>query len=261
MTTKNARARESKFLLSSIFDEMALRNTLTHITELVFPVSKEHVERQKLRLLRSGHEYVSNLPLQIALYCNACYFPFWAITNAIAIAIKYPYINNLYITANLAVFVAFSVVEIIRLIVAYSGNLREKMPELAGSWMLTLIIQTPIILFMLFYEQLTITPPERAVNAIMAVLIIIEDVMMYFAVQVMNTYQLAKFHFKQFHDLERENQGFESEDLDVGLGGDVIAELPREVASSRSGVASARRESLTKRSTAENPSMNLERID
>ena len=77
------------------------------------------------------------------------------------------------------------------------------MPELAGFWLLTLLLQTPFALFLLFNEATIITPLERAVTVIMTLFILLEDVIGYFAIRAMVDSQVNKFHLQQFANLEQ----------------------------------------------------------
>lgn len=76
------------------------------------------------------------------------------------------------------------------------------MPELAGFWLLTLLLQTPLVLILLFNEATIITPLERAVTIVMAVFILFEDVAGYFATRAMVHSQVNKFHLQQFTNIE-----------------------------------------------------------
>lgn len=77
------------------------------------------------------------------------------------------------------------------------------MPELAGFWLLTLLLQSPFVLFLLFNEATIITPLERAVTIIMTAFILFEDVVGYFAIRAMINSQVNKFHLQQFTNLEQ----------------------------------------------------------
>ena len=76
------------------------------------------------------------------------------------------------------------------------------MPELAGCWLLTILISLPLTILLLFNEGAYILPPERAVNILLLIFEIIEVVAGYFAIHAMVNLQVAKFHLKQFYDLE-----------------------------------------------------------
>jgi len=76
-------------------------------------------------------------------------------------------------------------------------------PELAGFWLLTLLLQSPFVLFLLFNEATIITPLERAVTIIMTAFILFEDVVGYFAIRAMINSQVNKFHLQQFTNLEQ----------------------------------------------------------
>ena len=73
-----------------------------------------------------------------------------------------------------------------------------QVPELAGFWLLTLILQVPMILFLLFNTGLNILPLERAMNIVMALFILFEAICGYFAIRTMVNYQVTKFHLRDF---------------------------------------------------------------
>lgn len=49
-----------------------------------------------------------------------------------------------------------------------------KVPELAGFWLLSILLQFPLILFQLFNEAILIQPLERGVHIVLALLILIQ---------------------------------------------------------------------------------------
>ena len=80
-----------------------------------------------------------------------------------------------------------------------------QVPELAGSWLLTLLVQFPLIMLLLFNEAQDIYPLERAINLIMALFVWFEVICGYFAIRTMVNYQMTRFHLRQFTDLEQIN--------------------------------------------------------
>ena len=77
-----------------------------------------------------------------------------------------------------------------------------QVPDLAGSWLLTIILQLPLILFLLLNEATVILPLERAVNIIMTAFIVSEVIIGFFAIRTMVHAQMVKFHLRQFVDLD-----------------------------------------------------------
>jgi len=78
-----------------------------------------------------------------------------------------------------------------------------QVPELAGFWLLTLLLQSPFVLFLLLNEATIITPLERAVNIVMTAFVLFEDVAGFFAIRAMVASQVNKFHLRQFANLEQ----------------------------------------------------------
>ncbi|XP_067686920.1 transmembrane protein 17-like [Haliotis asinina] len=183
--------------------DATFRRTMTNVTDVLFPVSKTARDPQRQQIIKPGNEYVTNLPLQMALFFNACYSPLWMITIAVVIEAKFAYLNMLYQIIVTAVFIAYSIIEVVRLYLGYVGNLMERVPELAGFWLLTVLLQLPLILLMTFNEDAKVVPLERAVNIVKALFIVFEVICGYFAIRIMVNYQVTKFHLQQFSDLEQ----------------------------------------------------------
>lgn len=182
--------------------ESTLRKTVNTMTDFIFPVTKDTRKHQSLR---SGHDYISSLPFQMALYFNVCFAPFWFICSIAILIIKFSSLLILYKIILVAAYVMFSIIEIIRLYLGYVGNLMERVPELAGSWLLTLLVQCPLIMLLLFNEAQNIYPLERAIHIVMALFVWFEMICGYFAIRTMVDYQMTRFHLRQFTDLEQIN--------------------------------------------------------
>ena len=78
-----------------------------------------------------------------------------------------------------------------------------QVPELAGFWLLTLLLQFPIIIMLTFNESALILPLERAVHIVEGLFILFEIICGYVAIRTMVNYQVTKFHLRQFTDLEQ----------------------------------------------------------
>lgn len=67
---------------------------------------------------------------------------------------------------------------------------------------MTLLIQLPLILLLLFNTEPLLLPFERAVHIVEALFVVFEVICGYFAIRTMVNYQVTKFHLRQFTDLE-----------------------------------------------------------
>ncbi|VDM83280.1 unnamed protein product, partial [Strongylus vulgaris] len=143
-------------------------------------------------------EPLLSLPLGMALHLNACFAPFLFIAEISCLILKYPYLPVTYkvilvavlfvyilveivrlflgIVGNLgekypylpvtykvilvAVLFVYMLVEIVRLFLGIVGNLGEKIPALSGFWTLTLVLQLPIHLFLVFNLAVAPVPLE-----------------------------------------------------------------------------------------------------
>ncbi|XP_020601735.1 transmembrane protein 17-like isoform X2 [Orbicella faveolata] len=149
----------------------------------------------------TGNEIVSNLALQMSLYFNVYFSPFWYTTCIVMLVAKYSKLDSVYKFITIVIYVAMALVEVARLYLGYAGNLQEKVPQLAGFWILTLVLQLPLTLMLLLNESMLIMPMERAVNIIMALFVLFETVQGYRVIKSMIEQQISKFHVQQFDDL------------------------------------------------------------
>jgi len=74
----------------------------------------------------AGSEISTSLALQISMFFNIFFFPFWLTSHAVMLNIKYLYLVNTYQVILIAILVLFSLIEMIRLYLGYVGNLQEK---------------------------------------------------------------------------------------------------------------------------------------
>lgn len=79
-----------------------------------------------LYLCFTGNENLTSLSLQMSMYFNAFFFPFWLITYCIMLEVKYQYLTDTYRVILIAIIVLFTAIEVARLYLGYIGNLQEK---------------------------------------------------------------------------------------------------------------------------------------
>jgi transmembrane protein 17 len=77
---------------------------------------------------------------------------------------------------------------------------------------LSLLLQLPLVLFLLLNEATIITPIERSVTIILTAFVLLEVLIGYFAIRTMVNSQVNKFHLQQFTDLEQIDDTYEAEE-------------------------------------------------
>ncbi|XP_043938147.1 transmembrane protein 17-like [Protopterus annectens] len=149
-----------------------------------------------------GNEIISSLPLQMSLYFNVFFFPFWWVSEVIGLQLKYPVLQDFYKFIIITIVILMTLIEIIRLYLGYMGNLQEKVPELAGFWLLSLLLQLPLILFLLLNEGIEILPLERAVHIVFTLFLTFEVAVAFMTLKRMVNHLATRFHMRQFDDVE-----------------------------------------------------------
>ncbi|XP_069485115.1 transmembrane protein 17-like [Ambystoma mexicanum] len=148
------------------------------------------------------NDVVSSLPLQMSLYFNAFYFPFWWVCDVVMLQLKYSIIADYYKFILVTILILVSLIEAIRLYLGYTGNLQEKVPELAGFWLLSLLLQFPLVLFLLLNEGLEPQPLERATNIIFVLFLVFQVLVAFITLKRMVNHLATRFHLRDFDRLE-----------------------------------------------------------
>jgi len=157
-------------------------------------ISPEPEARAALRL---ASQVVSSLPLQMTLYLNLIYFPCWLAVILMVAMVKFSLLNYLYKFVLVTILVAVIIIEVVRLYLGYLGNLGERVPELAGFWLLTILLQLPMQAFLLFNTDLILVPVEKAAGSVMLVLVVAELICGFLALRRITRQQAARFHLHQ----------------------------------------------------------------
>ncbi|XP_046847622.1 transmembrane protein 17B-like [Xenia sp. Carnegie-2017] len=195
-----------------------VQRAFTSVTETVFPGSQSLRHVLKEKNLGSGTELVSDLLLQMCLYFNSYFSLFWFFSSITMLVTKYKYLASYYKFILIVIYIIMVVVEMIRLYLGNVGNLNEKVPELAGFWLLTLLLQLPLTLLLLFNEAAIVLPLERAVHIVMAIFVILEVVQGYRVINMLTRNQISKFHLRHLEDfVELEDFPGGREETDVIL--------------------------------------------
>ncbi|TPP64280.1 Transmembrane protein 17 [Fasciola gigantica] len=168
-----------------------VRQLIKSLTEHVFPVNRRELERLEAQRRKTGFEYVSNLPLQMLIYFNCFYAPFWFISSLVALILEF-----VYKVINTAIFSLYAVLEGPRLYLGFCGNLMETVPELVGSWLITLLIQLPAISIMIFNPYTILTSFERVIHAVELIFILLEIFVGFFVIKLLVRHQALKFHMR-----------------------------------------------------------------
>ncbi|KAI8823983.1 uncharacterized protein EV422DRAFT_302318 [Fimicolochytrium jonesii] len=143
-------------------------------------------------------EVSSYLPLQILLFFNVWLFPLWTL-GMIAIAIwktTHTEIEGMQRFLMAFALAFFVVVECLRLWFGYKGNLLERVPELAGHFLLTLFPQCLIAIYLAFGQRLgqgSTMPIETVINMIYVAFLVPEALCAYIAARNIIRAQSARF--------------------------------------------------------------------
>lgn len=167
-----------------------LSNTVETLTGKFFP----GVSFSQLGDSSYGNEVVSSLSLQMVIYFSALFFPCWLVTSLVMMTLKFQYVSNLYQFILVAIYFAVPLIEVIRLYIGHVGNLEEKVPELAGSWLLSLLLQLPLLLFLILVPGTWSLPMDYAVNSIFLIFVILHLIFGYQAINITAAHQTRLYH-------------------------------------------------------------------
>ncbi|XP_069475223.1 transmembrane protein 17B-like [Ambystoma mexicanum] len=180
-----------------------IRQSLASISGSLFTNNKTSVYGAERQVYHPGHEVQSSLPLQMMLYFNALYFPFWWVSAITILLLKYELLPYHYQFLLVMALTIISVIESLRLYLGYIGNLHEKVPELAGFLLLSFLIQLPLLLFLLTDQETLLLPLEIAVHTVYLLFLVAELMGAFFTLKTMARALAMEFHLRQFHTTSR----------------------------------------------------------
>ncbi|XP_039627923.1 transmembrane protein 17A [Polypterus senegalus] len=193
-----------------------LQLRLLKLSGALFTHNKTRDSGDRAVAFNSAHQMVSHLPLQMLLYFNVFYFPFWWLSEVLMLELKLPLLAGYYQVLLIMGMVVITSTELLRLYLGYIGNLQEKVPELATFWLLTVFFQLPLLLFFQTDEEVVILPLERAVHLIFLLFLVSETVMAFLALKAVTQKLTLKYHLSQFDDGTGHNGHRQSDFLMLG---------------------------------------------
>ncbi|XP_062446393.1 transmembrane protein 17B-like [Rhea pennata] len=179
-----------------------IRWGLTTLSGSLFTSNKTW-DSGSVQIYHPAREVLASLPLQMMLYFNVYYFPFWCLAEGMMLQMKYSLLPRYYQLLLVAAFLILSLVEGFRLYLGYIGNLQEKVPELAGFLLLSFLIQLPLLLFLLMDNNIIRLPLETAVHILYLAFLASEIPAAFFALKTMTKQLATQFHLQQFKDGDR----------------------------------------------------------
>ncbi|XP_056410230.1 transmembrane protein 17A-like, partial [Hyla sarda] len=96
------------------------------------------------------------------------------VSSIMCLYLQYVLLPDYYKFILVTLLILMSVIEVIRLFLGYSGNLQEKVPELAGFWLLSILLQLPLLLFLLCDPGAEPLPLERASHGILTAFLLFQ---------------------------------------------------------------------------------------
>uniref|UniRef100_A0A8D2KYD7 Transmembrane protein 17 n=1 Tax=Varanus komodoensis TaxID=61221 RepID=A0A8D2KYD7_VARKO len=143
---------------------------------------------------------LSSLPLQVMLYFNAFYVPFWGLSEGVMLELKYNLLPAYYQFLLVAAYLTLVLAEALRLYLGYIGNLQEKVPELASFLLLSSLIEMPVLLFILMDPHIIRLPLETAVHLLLLLFLLSEIMAAFVALRAMAKHLARQFYLRQFEE-------------------------------------------------------------
>ena len=111
---------------------------------------------------------LANVPLQIMLFSNSCLSILYAVViGAVAVEKSIGYSHDVPIVA----LFLWVVIEPIRLSLGFSGNLTEKVPNLATYLLMTVFPQLPLVVYLGFLQGVTF-PIDNILGSFMLICLV-----------------------------------------------------------------------------------------
>jgi len=148
----------------------------------------------------SRYQVAASTPLQMTVYFSAPYALVWAISNQLLFYWKSREFDVPLVVAVVSpmIFWVWFLLEPVRLLLGYVGNLRERVAWLGGFWVLTIFPQLVAHLYFLFGQPVIWfnLPVETASSAIYVLLNLSQLVIGYSTIKRLIAKAMADFHLQ-----------------------------------------------------------------
>ncbi|CAG9771674.1 unnamed protein product [Ceutorhynchus assimilis] len=171
---------------------MTWKETVCAFSKNVFPGIKFSSSGKEIR----ENEVKSNLPLQMSAYFNVVFIPIWVLVLFIFLLDNYSDFGKLTKVIIVTILSTIFTVEILRLYMVYEGNLNDKIPELAGFWMLSVFLQLPLQGLLLFNPYFQLRVLEVVCQSVIFMLLISQIIFGYFALRYTASQQAKYYQFR-----------------------------------------------------------------
>ncbi|KAK0089811.1 hypothetical protein PV325_005118 [Microctonus aethiopoides] len=168
------------------------KSTVITASDRIFPGLVYY--NQEKQLCDTGNCIKSNLPLQMTLYFNVWLFPIWILIMLLGLNSKYYNLSVLHQFITITIYILIVVLECIRLYFGYVGNLSDKIPELACFWLISALLQFPLMGFILLDGNMLLFLIERVSTSMMILLVTMEIITGAIALKI-----IAECHSKKFY--------------------------------------------------------------
>ena len=141
-------------------------------------------------------EIASSITFAVLIYLHL----FFSLVYFLAtLAISIEKVNNFRFNSNLQevlllpTFVIWCVGEVSRFYFAYTGNLKERVPQMSAFLLMTIFPQLPCVIYMAFYQEV-VFPFDSSAGALMFVMLWVELIAGYFTLHTLIARQTAQFY-------------------------------------------------------------------
>jgi len=167
----------------------------------------QHVPVSTRPFFPTSREIASSYPLQVLLYFNLYYSIVWVV-GEIAIfdwKVNQGLEDPTFTSIGIAVWV---ITESFRLSFGWAGNLQEKVPQLTAFFMLTIVPQIAIMLYMIAASR-NVQAYEYTTCGIMLLFLIPEVFFSYYTTRTLVQIQTQRFYLQITNDHTEENAVFQ----------------------------------------------------
>ena len=152
----------------------------------------------------AGYQIAASTPLQMMLYFCVPFSFVWAVSNQLLFYWKARTFEVPLVVAVISpmMFWVWVLLEPIRLLLGYVGNLRERVAWLGGFWVLTIFPQIGVHVYFLFGQQIVWfnLPIETALSVIYIVICAAQLLVGYSSIRRLVSKAMADFHLRPVVD-------------------------------------------------------------
>ncbi|XP_050087987.1 transmembrane protein 17-like [Anopheles aquasalis] len=160
----------------------------------------------KIKSVYEEEEVISDLWVQLMIHINIYFAPVWLVAAVVCLYYEFENINSIEQTLSILTLIVSAPLEVARLYLGYTGNLKSTIPSFAGFLILSFLIQLPLQTYLLIASHTHQHVLAVIVQSIATGTLVLQIVLGVPAMRKLSDFRRAQFQQQRWQYIDKRSQ-------------------------------------------------------